>query len=56
MFGWQGPFGGGKHQVMEKANHSLPIPNPHGKDMDWTVTKRILKQAEIDPDEWEKLG
>ena len=34
----------------------IHIPNPHGSDLDWTLVKRILKQAEIDPVEWDKLG
>jgi hypothetical protein len=41
---------------MIKAGIRLNIPNPHGGDIDWTLTKRILKQAGIDPAEWEKLG
>ena len=54
IFGWSGPYGGGRHQAMEKDRRSLPIPNPHGKDIDWTLTKRILKQANIDPQQWEE--
>jgi hypothetical protein len=41
---------------MVKAESSIPIPNPHGSDLDWTLVKRILKQARIAPDEWERLG
>ncbi len=41
---------------MVKGEERLFIPNPHGKDIDWTLTKRILKQAGIDPNEWDKLA
>jgi hypothetical protein len=34
----------------------VTIPNPHGGDIDWSLTKRILAQAGIDPAEWNKLG
>ena len=55
-FGWLGPDSGGKHPVMRKGGKPLPVPNPHGGDLDWTLVKRILKQASIDPAEWDKLG
>ena len=55
--GWSGPFhDGGKHMTMDKGSHSIRIPNPHGSDIDWSLMKLILKQAEIDKDEWERLG
>jgi len=41
---------------MIKAERSVSIPNPHGNDLDWTVVKRVLKQAGIDANKWEKLG
>jgi hypothetical protein len=54
--GWEGPFAAGPHMVMMKAGRRLNIPNPHGSDIDWTLTKRILRKAEIDPADWDKLG
>jgi hypothetical protein len=42
--------------VMRLGDHTITIPNPHGSgDLDWTLVKRILTQAEIDPADWEKL-
>lgn len=55
-FGFEGPYPGRRHAAMFRGQHMLPIPNPHGKDIDWTLTKRILRQAGIAPAEWEKLG
>jgi hypothetical protein len=53
--GWQGPEPGRRHKVMRKGEHTVPIPNPHGGDIDWPLTKRILAEAEISPQNWERL-
>lgn len=55
-FGFTGPFPGKRHEYMRKGALSVPVPNPHGGDIDWTLIKRILKQAGIDPEEWDKLA
>jgi predicted RNA binding protein YcfA (HicA-like mRNA interferase family) len=56
-FGWIGPvFDGGKHMVMDKGTLTIRIPNPHGSDLDWTLVKRLLKQAGIDSHEWDNFG
>ncbi len=52
-FGWQGPFQKGKHPFVIKEGSRLTIPNPHGGDIDWSLTSRILKQAGVSPEEWE---
>ncbi len=56
LAGWGPPRGGGKHLAMYRVNRKLNIPNPHAGDVDWTLTKRLLEQADIEPDEWEDLG
>ena len=53
--GWGPPEGGGKHPVMWKSGRKIVIPNPHKGDVDWSLTKRILGQAEITPNDWETL-
>lgn len=55
-FGWRGPFAGGKHPIMQKNDQTIHIPNPHGGDIDWSLTKRILKQANIEIQDWDKLA
>ncbi len=55
-FGWEGPYPGGSHMVMMNGSHRLTLPNPHRGDIDWSLAKRILAQADIDPTEWEKRG
>jgi len=53
--GFAGPFTGGKHQYMVKGQIRLAIPNPHQGDISRDLLARILRQAEITRDEWERL-
>jgi len=55
QFGFTGPYSGGKHQFMIKKNLSLTIPNVHQSDIGKEFLKRILQQAKISIEEWEKL-
>ena len=52
--GWGPPEPGGKHLAMWKAGRKLNLPNPHRGDIDWSLTKRILEQAEISQSAWEE--
>ncbi len=54
-FGFDGPYSGGRHQFMQKDNLTLTIPNPHEKDIDRTFLLKILKQAGISREAWEKI-
>lgn len=56
LFGWNGPEPGKRHSVMRKGTPTVPIPNPHGSDLDWTLVKRVIKQAAINPKEWDSFG
>jgi predicted RNA binding protein YcfA (HicA-like mRNA interferase family) len=53
--GFEGPYSGGNHQFMVKGSRVVRIPNPHQSDMSESLLARILKQAGIDRDDWEKL-
>jgi predicted RNA binding protein YcfA (HicA-like mRNA interferase family) len=53
--GFEGPFSGGKHQFMIKEEITLRVPNPHQSDIGNELLSRILKQARIDRETWEKL-
>jgi hypothetical protein len=54
-FGWEGPFPGRRHPIMRQGVRKLPIPNPHGRDIDWSLVKRLLDQIGIAPDQWENV-
>jgi predicted RNA binding protein YcfA (HicA-like mRNA interferase family) len=53
--GFEGPYSGGKHQFMVKGDITLWLPNPHQGDIGRDLLARILRQAHIDRDAWEKL-
>lgn len=55
--GFEGPYPGGNHQYMVKAegHETVTIPNPHHSDIGEGLLLRILKQAKIDKAIWEKL-
>ena len=53
--GFDGPYSGGNHQFMAKDALSVRIPNPHQADIGKELLVRILKQAEIERQDWEKL-
>ena len=55
ILGFEGPLSGGKHQFMLKGVIRLRLPNPHRRDVGRELLSRILKQAGVDKDSWEKL-
>jgi predicted RNA binding protein YcfA (HicA-like mRNA interferase family) len=52
--GFDGPYSGSKHQFMVRGSVTLRIPNPHQADIGRDLLLRILRQAGIDRDTWEK--
>ena len=55
LLGFSGPYSGGKHQFMLKGKLALTIPNPHQGDIGRDLLNRILKQAGIPKEQWERL-
>jgi predicted RNA binding protein YcfA (HicA-like mRNA interferase family) len=53
--GFDGPYSGAKHQFMVKGDIVLHIPNPHASDVGRELLSRLLKQAQISREEWERL-
>jgi predicted RNA binding protein YcfA (HicA-like mRNA interferase family) len=53
--GFEGPYAGGKHQYLVRNETKLALPNPHQGDISKDLLARILRQAGIDKDDWEKL-
>lgn len=52
VFGFEGPYGGGKHLYMLKGSLRLTIPNPHKQKISVDLLTRILRQAGITRQEW----
>ncbi|HSB05850.1 MAG TPA: type II toxin-antitoxin system HicA family toxin [Thermodesulfobacteriota bacterium] len=51
-FGFEGPYHGGKHPYMVKINLVLIVPNPHKREISLDLLIRILRQANIEKEEW----
>lgn len=58
ILGWEGPFPGGRHELMRHplTRIKVPIPNPHRGDIDWSLAKRVLAQAGIAPKDYERVS
>jgi predicted RNA binding protein YcfA (HicA-like mRNA interferase family) len=55
QLGFEAPYSGSKHQYMIKDEITVRIPNPHKSDIGKGLLSEILRQAEIEKDEWEQL-
>lgn len=53
--GWVGPYRRGPHPFMARGEDRLTIPNPHHGDIDWSLMKRLLRQAGASAQEWDRL-
>ena len=54
--GFDGPFSGGRHEFLVKGELRLVLPNPHQSDISKDLLARILRQANLTREEWEKFG
>jgi predicted RNA binding protein YcfA (HicA-like mRNA interferase family) len=55
QFGFEGPYSGGKHQFMVRGDIVIRVPNPHQADIGMELLSRVLRQAGINRDEWERM-
>ncbi len=53
--GFDGPYMGGKHQYVIRGQMRLVLPNPHQREISVALLTRILRQAGIDREDWERL-
>ena len=55
--GFEGPHQGGDHKYMirDDARRRVIVPNPHRCDISILLLKKVLWQAEMSREEWEKL-
>lgn len=53
--GFEGPLSGSKHQYMTKGDMAVRLPNPHGSDIGRGLLAEVLRQAQIDKQDWETL-
>ncbi len=55
LLGFEGPYSGGKHQFMVPGDVTVRVSNPHQADIGKDLVARILRQAGITRDEWERV-
>ena len=53
--GFDGPYSGGRHLFMARGTLKLHVPNPHQGEISKHLLAEILRQAEIDFDEWNAI-
>jgi predicted RNA binding protein YcfA (HicA-like mRNA interferase family) len=53
--GFEGPYTGGKHEFLVKGQLRLVLPNPHQGEISKDLLARILRQANLTREEWEKI-
>lgn len=53
--GFEGPFRGKRHDFMAKGDATPRIPNPHKGEIGRDLLDRVLKQAGVSKEEWQKL-
>ena len=55
QLGFTGPRPGARHQIMRRDKNWVILPNPHGEDIGPGLLARILRQADVTREEWERL-
>jgi predicted RNA binding protein YcfA (HicA-like mRNA interferase family) len=53
--GFAGPHPGSHHLFMKKDDFRISIPNPHRGDISKGLVSEILREIDIDIEEWERL-
>ena len=53
--GFDGPFSGGRHQLMVPRDVVVAIPNPPGRDITVDLLSRVLHQAGVSRSEWVRV-
>ncbi|MER3483825.1 MAG: hypothetical protein C4332_12395 [Meiothermus sp.] len=56
LLGFEGPFSGGKHQYMRRNSDGkrITLPNPHKTDVSGNLLAKILRDANLTREEWER--
>jgi hypothetical protein len=55
LCGCDGPYPGKDHPFMKNGSRKFKIPNPHDGDIGPKLLLKILWQAGITKEEWEKI-
>ncbi len=52
--GFEGPYSGGRHEFMLRDDRRLILPNPHRSVVDASLLARLLRQAGISREDWQR--
>ena len=53
--GFGDPVPRGRHEMMRRGSTWVVIPNPHRGDISADLLARLLRQAAVSREEWDKL-
>lgn len=53
--GFEGPYPGTKHPMFVRKGRPYHVPNPHGHEISVPLLRRILRELEITPQQWEAV-
>lgn len=53
--GFEGPFPGGRHMIMQRNDTTVTLPNPHSGDIGVDLLARVLRQAGVSREAWEAV-
>jgi predicted RNA binding protein YcfA (HicA-like mRNA interferase family) len=56
IFGFDGPYSGGRHLFMVKGALKVRVPNPHRGDISKHLVVEILRQAGISLKDWNEAN
>jgi len=51
--GFEGPYIGGRHELMPRGDRRLILPNPHRGDISVDLLARLLQESGISREEWQ---
>jgi len=54
--GFDGPFSGGRHEFLARADRRLILPNPHRGDISVDLLARLLDEAGVTREEWGEVA
>jgi predicted RNA binding protein YcfA (HicA-like mRNA interferase family) len=51
--GFEGPYSGGRHEILMCGDRRLILPNPHRGEISADLIVRLLRQSGISREEWQ---
>ena len=54
--GFAGPYRGGDHDFMVRDDRRVRIPDPHGSAIGVPLLPKVLREAGVSDEEWQRSG